>query len=229
MKKHINYLALVAAALFTLVRPAGAWPLKIYTLHDPIQDDWSISGWAHELGNEPTFPEDERIESWEVPWGGWIPCPTDYKDGVVVQVAMRNLTGRTFYEGEVFYVADAGTSLSNWDEWVGQVDFDPGQAFMIDRRAALGGQWGQKNTPLVAESFIMDGIWQPGEIWQFVIQDYTSSWNGSPADFGSLGIGGASGGGLSTGSIVIIPEPGTAMLLLLGGWLLAFGTRRRSR
>ena len=229
MKKHINYLALVAAALFTLVRPAGAWPLKIYTLHDPIQDDWSISGWAHELGNEPTFPEDERIESWEVPWGGWIPCPTDYKDGVVVQVAMRNLTGRTFYEGEVYYVADTPeTSLSNWDEWVGQVGFAPGQAFMIDRPAALGGQWGQNNTPLVAESFIMDGIWQPGEVWEFVIQDYFSSWNGSPAAFGSLGVGGASlGDRVSTGSI-LIPEPGTAMLLLLGGWL-AFGTRRRSR
>ena len=221
-------LAALAAAIFTLVSPAGAVPLNIYTVQDPIQDNWTIGPSAHELGNN--FPPNELISSIATTWPGRVPCPTDYQGGPMVLVAMQNLTGQTFYEGQVFYVADTPeTSLSNWDEWVGQIGgLAPGKAFMIDR---LGGPFGQANTPLMAESMGFDGVWLPNEVWEFVIQDYANSWGGPASLFGSVGlIGGSSTGDpFSTGSIIVVPEPSCAALMMLNSLLCAFWVCRRCR
>ena len=162
MRKQIVCLAVMVAAVITLVTPAGAWQLDVFQVTDPIQDNWTIcpNPWIHELGNN--FPPDERITSWQVTWENHIPCPVDYQGGGAVQVAMQNLTALSY--DKVWYVADTPeTSLSNWDEWVGQVGFAPGEAFKIDATGV--------NTPLVYESMIADGVWQPNEVWEFVIQE----------------------------------------------------------
>ena len=110
------------------------------------------------------------------------------------------------------------TNLTNWDEYVGEVGAVAWKAFKID---AVG-----ENTPLIGESKIADGIWQPGETWYFVIQEYTNSLGLAPNLFGSLGIASKSTGDLASSGSIIVPEPMSLSLLALGG--LALVRRRRS-
>ena len=97
------------------------------------------------------------------------------------------------------------------------------QAFNIDNFGA--------NTPLVYESMVSDNIFQAGEIWEFVIQEYSSSLGLSEALLNSWDsnnnrgqVAGASAGGPpSSGSIIAIPEPSTMALLgATGGVALIF-------
>ena len=72
------------------------------------------------------------------------------------------------------------------------------------------------NRPLIFESIAMNDIFEPGEIWQFVVQDYASP-VGPPDAFPSIGFADASWAVLdtSTASIVhfVVPEPMTASCL----------------
>lgn len=216
MKKQMVRLAIIAAA-FTLVTPANAYPLDVYQLPSPIQDNWVIPPTVHELGIN-VFPPNELIQAAAVSWQGHIPCTSEYQGGGAVQIRMQNLTGKLWTD--LWYVGDPETSFSNWDEYVGQVGFTAWRAFKID---AIGA-----NTPLVFESVLADGIFQPGEIWEFVIQEYNNGLGAPPWDFSSIGIAGASAGWPpSSGSIVAwVPEPGSIVLIALGG--LALLWRRRS-
>jgi hypothetical protein len=213
----------LAAALCAAVLPAQANPLQVYTQNDAVQDDWTLSGGVDELGNKPPFPNDEWIESSVVPWNNHVPCPADYQGGGAVQVRITNRTGIDWYNG-VYYVADPETSLSNVDEYVGQVGYPtPRAAFRID---AVG-----ENTPLVSESIAADGVFQNGESWEFVIQEYRNS-AGGPADkLDSLGVAGASAGyPPSTGSIIVVPEPAWGFVPMAGiAALGAVWARRRAR
>ena len=108
------------------------------------------------------------------------------------------------------------TLFSNIDGFVNGAD-----AFRID---AVGA-----NTPLIFESGVADGIWSAGEIWHFVIQDYTNIFGDPPSAFTSPGVPSPAGAGGSSGSIIAVtPEPSTALLLLPGLAALAW-RRRRAR
>ena len=202
--KSSTVCVLVVIATLALAASAGANPVQVQTIQDPIQDNWALNGWVEELGLQPPFPTGERISAATVAWQGWIPCPAEYTGGGAVQIQMTNLTGKDWTK--VYYVADPETSLSNWDELVGQVGFAGlGLAFKIDSFGA--------NTPLVSESMVADNVFQAGETWEFVIQEYANSLGGPPAAFNSLGVAGASSGfPPSTGSI-IVPEPSTVALV----------------
>jgi hypothetical protein len=91
------------------------------------------------------------------------------------------------------------------------------------------------DTPLVAESIVQDGNFQPCEAWTFIVQDWRALPGVVPAlpIFGSIVVGGTSvpdpAGPLSTASIVAVLEPGTWATLAAGlGVLGAAASRQRS-
>jgi len=210
--------------------PAAGVPLEVYSIDGP-QDPLLLNGPVHELGElgEFVFPLEELIESY------WMEtdetaCPEPGDDPGIpnILVSMTNLTGIDWYD--VHYVSDLvfpnnshpangspvpGALISNFDGWIGNAGLaDHEEAFKID---SIG-----INTPLVFESLIIDNIFQAGETWNFIIQDYTLPLAGSPTPFDSVGIASLSTGyPPSTGSIVaVIPEPATIGLLALGGLVL---------
>ncbi len=214
--KRVCMLLVVAMTIGVL--PALANPVTVRSQEDPRQDSWILPEWTdmEELGIG--FPADELIAAREVAWEGHIPCPTDYLTNNVVQIEIDNLTGREWTE--LYYVADPETFLSNVDELV-EDQSAPGftLAFQIDG--------GGLNTPLVYESMNQDGIFEVGETWGFVIQDYNNSLALSPALLDSYGVAFASQGGPpSSGSIIAIPEPNVIVMVLMAGGGLVFVRRK---
>jgi hypothetical protein len=209
----------VALAMWTM--SATANPLNVYGTGPMSQDGISIPEHVDEIGEQAVFPVGEQLSSsWTE--SGYTPCSelTDNPLIANVAVSITNLTGRDWHD--VWYVADQGTTLTNYDGYIGNVGQlnDQQQAFKID---SVG-----LNTPLISENITTDGIWQNGETWVFVIEDFVGANGGTAAPFGSLGIAGLSieNPSVSTGSI-LVPEPSTIVLALLG--ILGFGIISRRR
>lgn len=204
----------VLGALLPLA--ANARPVDVFTTSDIRQDDWVLEGPAHELG--VGFPANQLITSVNLGPVAFDPCPVDKEEGLNFQIQIQNLTGYDWTD--VYYVADPETMLTNVDELMGEVGFSAWLAFKIDNVGL--------NQPLVSESMIVDNIFQAGEIWEFVIQDYSNALGGPPEAFDSIGIASASTGWTpSTGSIVAVPEPATAMMLVFGAGVGIFVRRMR--
>ena len=207
-------------ALLAIASTGLAFPLDVYSIDD-VQDPLLIQGPVHELGD--FFPLDELIESF------WTETDeTSCFDGSDnpfipnILVIMTNLTNTPWRD--VHYVADPLTTITNFDGFIGNAGLnDHSEAFRIDGTVTPG-----INLPLLFESFLpFNEIFEPGETWEFIIQDFGSP-VAFPAPFGSLGIASAS---LlttnSSGSIIAVPEPLTLSLLALSG--LAALIRRRNK
>jgi hypothetical protein len=219
MKRLANSALLAGVALSTSATSALA-VFTTVTSQDTIHCDPLMTlSFVDELGNVPPFPANEAVASFAQQVVA-AACPSHDNPNIPnVLMRLTNLTTLSFTD--LHYVADPpspispGTNISNEDGLV-----NGGQAFRIDKVGI--------NTPLLGESINNNGIFEPGEFWEFLIDDYINP-AGVPADaLNSIGVGFASPGGPSSGSIVAlpIPEPSSFAALCLGG--LSFA-RRRSR
>jgi len=206
--------ALTAAALW-LALPASAVPTFVVGAETPTCDVLPFSATAtlvDELGEVPPFPVGEQILA-SATITSLTACASVTDSPLIdnALVTIKNLNAIAF--SAVWYVADYDTSITNVDGTVLSVS-----AFQID---AVG-----SNQPLVSEvGGTLAGIFEPGEEWTFIIQDYLHV--GVPADeLDEIGL--PSAGTLSSGSIIAIPvpEPTTAALLGLGLLALAVAGRR---
>lgn len=214
-------LSIITAA--ALAAPALANPVDGVYQDGPGCDNHGNLAAYEELGLAPMFPMDELIDA-SATLTTMTACPvTD--DGTMPNalVVMTNLSGQDW--DNLFYVADPETRFSNVD---GFATTDPvpnaasifTEAFRID---AVG-----MNRPLIAESILADGIFQAGETWEFIVQDFGNLLGFGAADLSSLDFGSGSSTNFSAASIVAfqpIPAPGAAALFGLAG--LTAAKRRR--
>ncbi len=189
---------------------AMALPVDPYYVDGPQDPLFLVQDFWHELGNG--FPPDELIDSIST-FTDQTSCFDGSDDPAIpnVLVVMTNLT--PIYWWDVHYVADPETLITNFDGWIGNAGLgDAEEAFRIDYVGI--------NIPLVFESMTPDNIFEPGETWQFILQDYFHPLGGPPHDFSSFGIAGLSAGWPpSTGSIIAreVPMPGSLLLLGVAG------------
>ncbi len=189
-----------------------------------------------ELGTS-IFPQDETLTAGYVTTTKFS-CPDTLfpKDpnlvGSQIELSITNQTNKAFTE--LWYVTDPETTITNID---GLVNDQP--AFRINRAPLvpdpLTMNFFDFNNPLIWESGAIRGVFEPGETWTFVIDNYKNS-AGLPAHaLSSIGVGSESGSPLgssdySSGSIIaVVPEPGTALLMGLGLSGLSLKERRKRR
>ena len=230
MRLHLNALIAVTLAM-AATTPLRAMPTQVSHIETPQCDVLFIPQHVDELGDAAIFPTDEAILHQDLGLANPVCLPTDNPSLIDFLVSATNLTGRDL--SEVWYIADPETTITNFDGEANNFNDPPVQeAFRIDR--FLSDPLGTHH-PLVFESGLQDGIWQNGEEWRFVLQDYTNTLGLPPDAFTSIGVGSASvdlaGTVGSSGSLVtrLVPEPGSLALALLGLTGLAFFLRQRTR
>jgi hypothetical protein len=172
---------------------ALAVPTTVTHVEVPACCDFlSVPTQVDELG-AVVFPPNETISATDI-FTPIIACPSQPNNQVAsVQVSSTNLTGRSF--AHLWYVADPETTITNLD---GLVNGE--EAFHID---SVG-----LNQNLMFESINANGVFEPGEQWDFVIDGYFNTFGLPASQMQSIGVGPFSAGDSdSTGSIIAAPVP----------------------
>ncbi len=238
--KKIILISLISFIAFAMITSSAAafYIGEVVAQGEGYQDTWVLDDWDeypawvlgeyvtldwHELGQN--FPMDELITVSVAPTTQ-TSCTEEPYDNPGIQNYLVSITNESSkYWGNLFYVADPGTSITNYDGRIGNTSDDWELAFSIDHYGV--------NTPLVNESIFSNLIFEPGETWDFILQDFSAL--GLPGALGSLGIAGNSTGpgSISTGSIIALelnPVPIPSAIWLLGSGLIGIvGFRRKFR
>ena len=165
---------------------------------------------VEEFGDPTVFRPDEAIDHISTFINEPACIATDNPQLPNSLVEIVNLTDR-FLE-DLYYVGDPDTVFTNVDGIAdaGVIPDLHGLAFRIDFVGS--------NRPLIFESMTPDGVFEPGEIWHFIVQDYFHPAGLAPDAFFSIGMADASFTpvDISSASIVrMVPAPASASVLLL--------------
>ncbi len=216
--KALTAIALSASAL-TIAAGAAADPIDGIYIDGPDCDNHGPLQAVEEFGNPSAFQPSQWIDHAST-FTSLSACPlTDDPTMPNALVTITNLTSRTL--DNLFYVGDPETRFSNVDGFgfgAGSPSI-PGLAFRIDE---MGG-----NQNLIFESGAFNGLFEPGETWQFIVQDFENAAGTTPDLFFSVGMAGDSIGITNSSASIVrmVPTPASASLLALGG--LAAVRRRR--
>ncbi|GAB4108066.1 MAG: hypothetical protein Kow00105_13950 [Phycisphaeraceae bacterium] len=202
-----NHARLSAALVTMFTAHASAMPVSVssadLTGHcDPLAP---LPNVVDELGTTAVFPADERIAA-TFTITQTDACSSSSSPLIPnVLVRITNLTNLSFTD--LHYVSDPGTGFTNFDGVINGFE-----AVRIDNVGV--------NRPLVGEfGGVQPLVFEPGETWQFILDDWGNATGFGAADLGSIGVPSSiPGGDPSTGSIVAIPvpEPASIGLLTLG-------------
>lgn len=231
-------IALIAAVALVLATTGPLYAIQTQVVHTDSNvscDPLFIPQDVDEIGDPAFgFPPDESL-SHTTTSGQFPVCFTDDPLVPDALVLIKNLTGRDLEE--VWYIASNETSISNIDGYANDIGFAAfpiadNETFRIDNIIT---DPGGAHHPLVGEDMTLDGIWEAGETWEFILQDYFNLAGLAADALISIGVGDASpppipGVIASSGSIIAIPqvpEPGSAVLTLLGCVGMTFLSRRR--
>ncbi len=159
-----------------------------------VCDVLSVPPIVDELGEG--FPPSELISAIEPPVPFALPCPGSSTAPIPGSnertIEIVNLSG--IARTDVWYVADPSTSITNVDGIIVGPGGE-GLAFKIDTVGV--------NRPLMLETISSNGIFDIGESWLFVLQDYSGP--GDPAAFGSPIVVSSGAADASSGSIISVP------------------------
>lgn len=209
-----GWLPAVATLALLVAQPTAAFEVSVTHQDLPSCDPLLVPEQVDELG--VGFPDDELIRS-QATFTDLAACPGESPDLSNRLLEITNLTSRTF--SEIWYVTDPETTISNVDGLVnGQ------SAFRVDSEIS---DPGGANLPLIFESDGLNDLFEPGETWRFIIDDYFNPFL-PPSALASVGLVGSFSVSdtFSSGSIIAVPEPGgLAMAIFVFGCL---GICRRS-
>jgi len=214
--------ACVTAALAPL---ASAVPMPGNFVDDQRCDPVSNRSLTHELGNVTVFPTNEAFIVSVVPTSQTICVPND---GIANDWLVRivNVSGLSWQD--LFFVCDGGVTVGNADGVMfnpAMATAPPTDAFRIDGTLTVTGM----NDNLLSESMANNEIFQPGEIWNFMVSNFMSP-GFAPPLFNTIGFGFATPApSTSQASILASPIPEPASLGLIGMVGIGIGTRRRTR
>lgn len=206
---------LTSAVVATLTVQASASPVAVtsFDLAGHCDVLSPLPAIVDELGTSAAFPADEFISA-VATFNNIDACPSSSPLIPNVVLSITNLTTVSFTD--LHYVPDPGTAYANFDGVI-----NGAEAVRLDNIGV--------NRPLIAEiGGVLPLVFEPGETWQIVLDDWGNAPGFGAADLGSIGVPTGVPGDLSTGSIVAIPvpEPGSISLAVVGSVALLRMKRR---